>query len=140
MIDIQSYLAAFSYLVTHTEILARFSVTLVVSIVLGAFVLDRFKIWRWSIVMIVFLVLTQFQVNAVLRELGLTNYQIAQPHVITILSGMVFAFGSGVGYLIKSRSYLAYTKYSAQAVATEIVSEVNGGVIENSDINQFVSN
>ena len=120
--------------------LSRFSVTLVVSIVLGAFVLDRFKIWRWSIVMLVFLILTQFQVNAVFRELGLTNYQIAQPHIITVLSGIVFAFGSGVGYLIKSRSYLAYTKYSARIVATEIVNEVNGGVIENSDINQFVSN
>ena len=136
MNDIQSYLDAFAYVVTHTEILARFSITLVVSIILGAFVLDRFKIWRWSIVMIVFLILTQFQVTAVLRELGLTNYQIAQPHIITILSGVVFALGSGIGYLIKSRSYLAYTEYSAQTVAVEIVNEVNGGAIENSDHTQ----
>lgn len=133
MTDIQSYLNAFSYLVTNTEILARFSLTLVVSIILGVFVLDRFKIWRWSIVMIVFLVLTQFQVNAVLYELGLSNYQIAQPHIIMIASGIVFAVGSGIGYLIKSRSYLAYTKYSAQTVATEIVNEVNGGAVENSN-------
>lgn len=133
MTEFQSYWDAFSYVITHTEILARFSVTLVVSIVLGAFVLDRFKIWRWSIVMLVFLVLTQFQVNAVLQELGLTNYQIAQPHIIMVISGIVFALGSGVGYLIKSRSYLAYTKYSAQVVATEIVDEVNGGDTENSN-------
>lgn len=130
MNEIQSYLDAFYFLVEHTGLLSRFGLILVISIIMGAIVLDRFKVWRWSIVLIVFLIVTQYQVNSVLRELGYVGFQILQPHVITIVSAFFFAVGSGIGYWIKKKFYLAYTNKSPEIVAKEILAEVNGGEIE----------
>ena len=133
MSNIQSYLDAFSFLVGHTEILSRFSITLVVSIILGAIVLDSFKIWHWVAMMGAFLLLTQYQVKAVQDELGLTAFQIIQPHVITVLSSIFFAAGSGIGYFLKHRYKSSYTKKSAYVVASEAIAKANGGIIDNSN-------
>lgn len=135
MTSIQAYLDAFYYLTEHTNILGGFSITLVVSVILGAFMLDRFKIWRWTVIVTVFLLLTQYQVNTVLRELGFTGLQIIQPHAIAILSTILFAIGSGIGYMIKRKFYLAYTNKSPEIVATEIITEVNGGAIKSANVN-----
>jgi hypothetical protein len=134
MTNIQSYLDTFYFLIEHTNILGNFSIVLIVSIILGALVLDRFKIWRWAIVMTVYLILTQYQVDAVLRALGFTTYQVIQPLMVSIISSIFFATGSGIGYYIKKKFELAYTRESPEAVAKEVIAEVNGGVIENSTL------
>lgn len=135
MTNIQTYLDAFYFLTEHTDVLSRFGITLVVSIILGAFMLNKFKIWLWAIMMGVFLALTQWQVQAVMYDLGFSSVQIMQPHVITIVSGILFVSGSGIGYYIKHHFALAYTDKSPEIVAKEIITEINGGVIENSKSN-----
>ncbi|KKM64238.1 hypothetical protein LCGC14_1503420, partial [marine sediment metagenome] len=72
--------------------------------------------------------------STVMQEWGLTAQQIAQPHIITVISGLLFTLGSGVGYAIKKNCTLAYAKESPEVVAKEIIKKVNGGVMENSNV------
>jgi hypothetical protein len=136
MTNIQAYLDAFYFLTEHTDVLSRFGITLVISIILGTFMLNKFKIWLWVVMMGVFLALTQWQVQAVMYDLGFSSAQIMRPHIITIVSGILFVSGSGIGYYIKHHFALAYTNESPEAVAKEIITEINGGVIENSTLSK----
>ena len=134
MIEIQNYLNALLYIIVRTNILQQFGWTLAISILLGALFLDRFKVLLWSVFLVTFLVLTQWQISTVMQEWGLTAQQIAQPHIITVISGLLFTIGSGTGYAIKKRCTLAYTKESPEVVAKEIIKKVNGGAMENSNV------
>ena len=136
MTNIQTYIDAFFFLIENTHVLSRLSITLAISIVMGALILDRFKVRLWIIPMIVFLILTQWQLDAIMRELGYTQIQITQPHVLTLISAVLFVIGSGTGYLIKKKFYLAYTKDTAEHVAENIITEINGGVIEKSTLSK----
>ncbi|KKM61176.1 hypothetical protein LCGC14_1534370 [marine sediment metagenome] len=134
MIEIQNYLNALLYIIVRTNILQQFGWTLAISMLLGALFLDRFKVLLWSVFLVTFLVLTQWQISTVMQEWGLTAQQIAQPHIITVISGLLFTIGSGTGYAIKKRCTLAYTKESPEVVAKEIIKKVNGGAMENSNV------
>ena len=134
MNDFQTYIDALSFLVTHTEILERLSWMIAAGILIGAIVLDRFKIWLWVAIFLVFIVLTQWQIQVVMEELGFTRYEITMPHVITILSGVLFVSGSGLGYFVREKFRLAYAKEPPDIVANSVLKKVNGGAIENSDV------
>ena len=134
MSDIQNYLNALLYIIVRTNILQQFGWTLAISMVLGALFLEKFKVLLWIIFLVAFLALTQWQISTVMQEWGLTAQQIAQPHIITVISGLLFTLGSGVGYAIKNKCTLAYTKESPEVVAEEIIKKVNGGVMENSNV------
>ena len=132
MNEIQTYLDAIAFLAANTSILTRLGWTLVASIVLGVLFLDKFRLWLWVIFFLAFVGLTQWQINVLMLELGYTQAQIIPPHLITIISGLVFITGSGLGYWIKSRKSLKYTKDSPNKVAVKIIEKVNGGAIETS--------
>ena len=130
MSEIQIYLDALSFIIISTDILGRFGITLAVGAVVGAVMLDKFRFWIWIVAMSAFLILTQWQVNIAMHELGFTQFQAIQPLLITVISGFLFVFGAGTGYAIRKRFELAYTKNSPVKVATEIITEINGGEIE----------
>ncbi|MCK4828148.1 hypothetical protein KA005_71120 [bacterium] len=132
MTDIQVYLDAFSFLLSSTEILSRFGIALAVSIVAGALFLDRFRLWFGIVMMIIFLALTQWQINFAMRDLGFTNAQIMPPHIIMIISGILFVAGSGIGYALKMKFTLPYTDESPEVVAEDIVHKINGGAMDHS--------
>lgn len=127
MSDLQLYLDTFAFIVANTDILMRLGLTFAASIALGAIFLDRFRIWLWIIIIIAFVGLTQWQVDMVFRELGFTRSQIMTPHVITVLSGVVFTTGAGIGFYLKEKFKLAYTKEPPDVVADSVLKKVNGG-------------
>lgn len=140
MTDIQIYLDAFYFVIAHTNILTGFGATFAVSIAVGALFLDRFVLWLWLIIFILFLSLTQYQVNQAMEILKYTPYQMAQPLVITVVSAVIFVSGSGLGYWIKVKCLARIeSTESPDVVAKEIVAKVNGGnLIENSPNNPNV--
>lgn len=133
MIDLQLYLDTFAFIVANTDILMRLGWTFAASIALGAIFLGRFRIWLWIIIVVSFVGLTQWQVDMVLRELGFSKSQIMTPHIITILSGTIFTTGAGIGFYLKERFKLAYTKEPPDVVADAVIKKVNGGDQRNSD-------
>ena len=100
---------------------------------MGAVLLDRFKAWLWILMLFSFIALTQWQIDMVSHELGFTREQIMPPHLITILSALIFSSGSGLGYWIKTRKMPDYAKESPEIVADKIVKKVNGGAIDSSN-------
>lgn len=135
MMTFQTYVDAICFLASNTDILGRLGITLTVSIAIGALFLDRFRLWLWVVIAGVFLTLTQWQINLAMHELGFTDMEIVSPHVITILSGILFVSGSGIGYYLKKKFALAYTQESPEVVAERIIREINGGATDESESN-----
>ena len=141
MNNIQIYLDALYFIVKHTDILMGFGLTLAVSIALGALFLDRFVLWLWVLIFLLFLGLTQYQINNALKILEYNPYQIVPPRMITIISSIIFIAGSGLGYFIKvKRQQQLQSLKSADDEAKEIVTKVNGGDTETVDSNTLISN
>ena len=133
MSDFQVYEFTLRFFLEHPEILGRFALVFALSAILGVMILDRFKIGLWVAFIGLFILLNQWQIDVIMTELGFTNAQIMQPHVITIFSALMFVSGAATGYFIKKKFYLAYTKQKPQVVASEIVSEINGTFVDNSE-------
>ena len=140
MTGIQVYLDAFYFIIARTNVLMYVGITLAVSITVGVLFLDRFVLWLWAIIFVLFLSITQYQINNAMEMLEYSPYQIAQPFVITIMSAVLFVTGSGLGYWIKVKCLERMRETeSPDIVAKEIVAKVNGGsYIENSPNNQNV--
>jgi len=132
MTEIQTYLDAIAYLAANTEVLTRLAWTLIASSIMGAFFLNRFKIWLWVIFLLAFMILTQWQVDMVMRDLGFTPAQIMPPHMITVISGLIFMAGSGLGYWIKTKKIPKYAEESPAQIAVKVMDKINGGAIETS--------
>ena len=138
MIELQIYLDAFAFLIRNTDVLIRFGWTVAIGILIGALFLDRFKIWRWAVILLTFLALTQWQVQEVMEVMGFSRLEILQPHIITIIAGICFAFGAWGGYWLRFKCTLAYTKQNPHDVAHTIIEEVNGNVTETSNANSVI--
>lgn len=130
MSEIQNYLNAFLFIAVRTDLLTQLGWTLAISLILGALFLEKFKVWIWILFLSTFLILTQWQISTVISEWGLTAQQIAQPHIVTVISGLLFILGSCTGYALKKRCNLAYMEESPKIVAEEIIQKINGGAME----------